>query len=234
MVDTIESFVAKLKAEGVEAGQVSAQKIREDAEAEAKQIVKQARSEAERIVAEANRQAEDRLAKSQTEIKLAVRDAGLRLRETLGEALNVVLAGPVEQQLSRADFLAPLLHDIVVQYAQADRDHAIDIDINVPEDLRKELADWAIGELREASEHRHVPVSLKGELAEAADEDLRSRLQGRHTIDLHGTLRKAGIEYSVGSGGTVEVTVESVTEILRQLIGPRLREMLDEAMKEKG
>ena len=49
------------------------------------------------------------------------------------------------------------------------------------------------------------------------------------TIDLQGTLEAAGFEYTL-SGATVEVTLRSVTESICELVGPRLREIIDKAV----
>ena len=51
VTDTIESFVAKLQKEGVEAGQAEAQKISDQAEEKARQIIAEAEQKAEKIVA---------------------------------------------------------------------------------------------------------------------------------------------------------------------------------------
>ena len=58
MAESIESFVAKLQAEGVQAGKDAAEKIREEARQQAREIVQHARSEADKIIAEARSQAE--------------------------------------------------------------------------------------------------------------------------------------------------------------------------------
>ncbi len=210
MPETIESFVAKLQADGVQAGQDQAEKIKADAQAEADRILEEARQQAEKIKADAQAEADSVLQRSQTDLKLAARDATMKLRDALQRCLQAVLAQSSEQALSDVKFLGQTLHHIISSYAEADIEGDETIRINVPEDTRQKLIDWAIAEIgRERIEHEHGALS----------------------IDLKGTLRQAGFEYNV-TGATVEVTVDSVVEMLSEMVSPRLREVIDEAMNE--
>jgi hypothetical protein len=76
--------------------------------------------------------------------------------------------------------------------------------VNVSPALKEKLGDWAVGALKKAA--------------------------GGGQVNLQATLKQAGFEYSA-AGGTVEVTVESVVETLRELVGAALRERLDAAME---
>jgi len=202
MVESIESFVAKLQNEGVQAGEEAAGKIRDDAQAQAEQIVQDAQAQAAKIIADAQAQAESTQAKSQNELKLAARDATMRLCDTLTQSLRMVLVAPVEAQLGKADFLASLLHEIVMAYARADSEHKSEIKVNVSPEMRKQLTDWAIDELHKAAQDHST------------------------SIDLKDTLAQAGFEYKV-AGGTVDVTVDSVVDTLAELIGPAFRELYE-------
>ena len=104
MAESIESFVAKLQSEGVQAGEEAAAKIRTAAQEQAEQIVQEARQQAEKIITDAQTEAESTWAKSQNELKLAARDAAMRLRDTLTKALRMVLVGPIEEQLGCSRF----------------------------------------------------------------------------------------------------------------------------------
>ncbi len=140
MAETIESFVTKLQEEGVQEGQAAAEKIRDEAQEQARQIVEEANAEAKKVVTDAEEQAKTILEKGQTELRLAARDAALKLRAILSQALQVVLGGPVEAPLVDAKFLTPLLHDIIMQYAQADSGSKRNITINVSPEMQKQLA----------------------------------------------------------------------------------------------
>jgi vacuolar-type H+-ATPase subunit E/Vma4 len=204
MADTIESFVKTLQVEGVQAGEAAAEEIRTEAEQQAQQILKQAQEQAKAIITDAQAQADSQLARYQGELKMAVRDAVLRLHETLSKSLEGVFTCPVEAHLSDTDFLKPLLHEIVTQYARADCEGSGEIQINVGPEMHRQLADWAIGELRQAAQDHTTRLNLKD------------------------TLFEAGFEYQV-SGATVDVTVDSVVATLAELVGPQLRKLLQES-----
>ena len=91
MAESIETFVAKLQNEGVQAGREEADKIIADAKKQAEQIVADAQDQSEKTIANANAEAENILSRGKTELSLAARDAVLRLQETLGKCLQAIL-----------------------------------------------------------------------------------------------------------------------------------------------
>ena len=205
MPETIESFVAKLKSEGVEQGQHEAQQLCDEAQKQADQVVAEGQEQAEKIIADAKAEAENIMSRSRTELELAARDAGLKLRESLQRALEAVLAAPVAEHLNNDNFLQSLLGDIVKQYVQADIKSEGGVKLNISPDLRAKLGDWALTKLRKVA---------KGPNAE---------------VDIQEGLRQGGFEVNI-SGGTIEVTQESVLELMHELVGPNLRELFDKAM----
>jgi len=208
MAETIESFVAKLQEDGVQAGRKEADRLRAEAEKQAERIVAEAKKQAEKILADAEQQAEKALARSRTELELAARDAVLRLQEALGRCLSKILAHDAGELLADREFLGKLLHDIVMAYVEADFAHPDVLKINVPTGMRDKLISWALREIGEETVQRVRP-----------------------SINLKGTLADAGFEYTV-SGSTVEVTRESVVEALMDLAGPGVREVLAKAAEE--
>jgi len=208
MANTIESFVEKLQVEGVQVAEQEAQKIRSQAEQQVEEIIQKANEQAEKIIADAQSQSQTIFEKSQSELQLAVRDTILRLRQILANTLRAVLVKPVEEQLSNHDFLAKLLPEIIMEYVRADCKHHPDIKINVSPQTYNRMAEWAIGELRKSAEEKGASVDLKG------------------------TLAQAGFEYQV-TEGNVEVTVDSVVDTLAELTGPRLREILINAISKE-
>ncbi len=207
MAESIESFITKLQQEGVETGKKEAEKIRSQANRHAETTIAQAKQQAEQIVAEAQNKAAGIMDKSRTDLNLAARDAVLQLRHTLADILKAVLNLTVKENLANQDFLSKLLHDLVIQYAQADIEHRGSMEINVAPELRAKLCQWALNEMTRKA----------GEVGMA--------------IDLKGSLAKAGFEYNV-TGATVEVTIESVTEALAKLVNPALSEIIRKAASE--
>ena len=202
MVDTIESFVAKLQADGVDAGRQEAEKLRADANAESDKIIAAAKADADKILADAKTQADDLLARGKTELSLAARDAVLKLQDALAHGLQAIVAQAVREPMKDAQFVGKLLHEIIMLYVQDLRDNKEVMNINVPESMRTELTDWAMREIGQAT------------------------IDGvRGSVNLQGALAGAGFEFTV-SGATVEATPESVTSTLTDLVGPKLRELL--------
>ena len=207
MGETIESFVAKLQAEGVEAGQQAAEKLLAEAKQQAEKIIQEANKQAERTLTDAKAKADSLLARAKTELDLAARDVVLRLREALEKALEAVLAESLKGKLANADFLARTLHDLVLLYAKADIERTGSMEINVPPELQEALTSWALKEMTKKAEESGM------------------------TIDLKSTLSTRGFEYSV-SGATVEVTLESVIETISEMVSPYLAEVVEQAAAE--
>ena len=208
MSETIESFVAKLQSEGVDAGKQQAEQLLADAQTQADGILADAQKQAAKTGADAQAESQAILDRGRTELKLASRDIVLKLRETLAEGLKAVLAGEVNAQLDDTALIGTMLHEIVVMYAKQLHDNRDVMQINVPEPQREKLRAWALAEIGQQT------------------------VDGvRGVFNLHTTLKEAGFEYTL-AGRTVEVTTESVTTALAALITPALRDLLDEAMKD--
>ncbi len=208
MADTIEAFVAKLQEEGVQTGQAAAEKLQLEAKGKVETIIAEAEEKAATIIAEAENQARNILVRSKTELDLAARDTVGRLRETLSAGLNAILSEAAKSSLSNVDFLGKMLHDVVMLYARADKEHKPTIEVNVPEKMREKLKQWAFDAIAKETAGK-----------------------GKPSINLKGELQKAGFEYEVDAEGTVEVTPASVVETLSKLVTPDLRDVLGKAIE---
>jgi len=209
MPESIESFVKKLQTEGVDAGRQAAEKIKKEAMIEAEKIVADAKSEATAILEKAGSDAEKELARAQTELELAVRDGILKLRESLGRTLSVLLARRLEEKLSEPDYLADIVREVVRTYAKADAELQAPIEINLSEEMRDQLDEGVFNDLS------------------------RVLGEGENHPDLRATFTKAGFEYKIRSA-TVEVSPESVADLLSEMVGPALREIVDRVAGRQG
>lgn len=201
MAETVQSFIETLRANGVEAGRKEAERIRREAEEKAEQIVRDAESKARQIVEEAEREREKTLERTQTDLKLAARDTVAKLRDSLSQAVNRVLAQKVSETFDDETFLKELIRDMALNYAKSDAAGEEAISFNLSQPMQKKLADWIVATLQESSGGDQL------------------------SVELHGTLTSAGFEYKV-SGGTVEVTPESVVEALSQIVTPQLQQLI--------
>lgn len=202
MAESIESFVTKLKTEGIEQGKQEAEQIRAEARKEAEHLVTEARAQAEKIIADANSEAKGIISRGHTELELASRDAVLKLEEALQQALKSVLLGPIEKDLNDESFLKDMIKSIWDKFLSLNTLSYAPVKINVPPDIHKKLADWAVNELRSCYEEASGDFGLKD------------------------NLRQAGFEFTVMHGATIEVTRDSVMEMLMGLVGPRLRDII--------
>ena len=208
MGQTIQAFVDKIRTEGIQAGQKEADDLLAQSNRQAEQIVAQAEKDRDKILADAKTEAANTLARGRTELELAARDATGKLRDALGRAVQAVIAAGAKAKLEDEAFVGQALHEIITQYATNEMESHKTFQINVPEQMRQKLVDWALA---------HIGQTTPG--------------PEHITIDLKGTLAQAGFEYNA-TGATIEVTVDSVVEVLDSLVSPALREILDNAIRE--
>lgn len=204
MPANIESFVKTLESEGVEAGKKAAGKIEAEAKKQAAAIISQAKTEAEGIVAGAQNEAEKMQARMNSSLELATRDAISLLREKLGDQLKILLEVNVEKALNNEEVLSHILREVIPLYAKADAGNTLTAQINISQDLKSRLLEGVIRDLAHSLRNQNIQVN-------------------------HGyTLAKAGFEYKI-EGSTLEVSTESVTALLSEMIDPELQQFLEKA-----
>ncbi len=208
MAHTLQSFVETLRADGVEAGRQAAEKIHDEAQRQAEQMIREAETEARQIVEEAEKQAEMTLERTRTDLELAARDTVARLRDVLSQAINRLLKQAASKTLDNSDFLQELISEVASAYAKSDAMGKHTIELNVPKAMERKLVDWAIASCRHKED--------------------RQRL----SVELHSALSTAGFEYKA-AGGTVEVTPESVVQVLSQIVTPKLQQLVASSQKDQ-
>lgn len=208
MPKNIESFVKTLESEGVDAGKRAAEKIEADAREQAEKIIAEGKATAEQIIAEAKADAEKVKARMNSSLELATRDAIFMLREKLSRQLNTLLKWNVDKALSDEDTLASILREVIPAYAKADAEKELTTEINIPKDLKSKLLDGAVRELINSLKDKNIQVDVRQNMA------------------------KAGFEYKI-EGSTVEVSTESVTALLAEMIDPELQQFLEKAASAK-
>ena len=208
MPTNIESFVKTLESEGVDAGKKAGKKIEAEAKEKADAIIAQANETAEGIIAEAQTEAEKVQARMNSSLELAARDAIYMLREKLTQQLGIMLKLNVEKALKDEDTLAHVLREVIPAYAKAHVGNKLTAQINVSQSLKSRLLESALRELSH---------SLKDKNAQ---------------VDVSHNLAKAGFECKI-EGSTVEVSTESVTALLSEMIDPELQQFLEKAANTK-
>lgn len=204
MPKTIESFVKTLESEGVDAGKRAAAKIEAEAREQAKKIIADGKSEADSIIAQAKAEAEKIQSRMNSSLELATRDAIFMLREKLSQQLNLLLSRNVDRVLAEEQTLANILREVIPAYSKASAEGELTAEIHLPENLDSTLLEGVIGELIQSLKETNIQVDVKNNLA------------------------KAGFEYKI-EGSTVEVSTESVTALLADMIDPELQRFLEKA-----
>lgn len=208
MPTNIESFVKTLESEGVDAGKKAGKKIKAQARATADTIIAEANEAAKKIIADAETEAEKVQSRMNSSLELAARDAIFMLREKLSQQLAIMLKLNVEQALKDEDTLSHVLREVIPAYAKANVGSNLTAEINISEDLKSRLVESTLRELTH---------SLKDQNAQ---------------VNIGHNLTKAGFEFKI-EGSTVEVSTESVTALLADMIDPELQQFLEKAADTK-
>jgi vacuolar-type H+-ATPase subunit E/Vma4 len=206
MVSSIETFVKKLKDEGVQAGRDTAADIMEKANSDAEKLINDAKSEAEKIMEEARREAELLLVQQEQELKLAARDAVLKFQEGLSKSVVAFIKQEADKSFSDERFFTELIRDTVLQYAAKDTSTQGLVTLNVSEESAERLSSWVKNKLATSEKNeRGLDFSLLG------------------------SLKSNGFEYTI-QGEIVEITPESIAEVLGGFVSSKVRVILSKAL----
>ena len=209
MPTNIESFVKTLESEGVDAGRKAAQKIEAEAKEKAEQIIAEAKETENQIIADAQAEAEKVKARMNSSLELATRDAILSLREKLSQQLEIILRLNVEKALNDDETLVHVLRELIPAYTKVDSEKELKTEINISNDLKSRLLVTTLRELAHSLKGQNVQLNVSQNLA------------------------KSGFEYKI-EGSTVEVSTDSVTSLLAEMIDPDLQQFLAKAANSEG
>jgi len=208
MPTNIESFVKTLESEGVDAGKKAAMKIEAEAREKADEINAEAKETANQIISEAQAEAEKIKVRMDSSLELAVRDTIFLLREKLGQLLKTILKLNVETALKDEETLVQVLREVIPAYAKADTGKKLTTEINISDSLNSRLVETSLRELAHSLKDQNVQLEIGYNLA------------------------KEGFEYKI-EGSTVEVSTDSVTSLLAEMIDPGLQQFLEKAANAK-
>jgi len=208
MPTNIESFVKTLESEGVDAGKKAAMKIEAEAKKKADEINAEAKETANQIIAQAQAEAEKIKARMDSSLELAMRDAIFLLREKLSLQLKSILKLNVEKALNDEETLLHVLREVIPAYAKANTENKLTTEVNISNNTKSRLLETSLRELAHSLKDQNVQ------------------------LDINYNLAKEGFEYKI-EGSTVEVSTESVTSLLAEMIDPGLQQFLEKAANAK-
>ena len=144
MQNKLQELTDKLYNEGLSKGKQEGEEILAKAKVQADEIVAKAKAEAAAIVAAANKEAEDLKTKVHGDLKMA---ASQSIAATKKDIETLVVAkmteGEVKKALSSADFVK----EAILAVAKGFSAEATDLEIVLPESLKKDLDGSLAGEI---------------------------------------------------------------------------------------
>ena len=202
----VDELIARLRAEGVEAGDAEQKRLVEEGRAEAARLVSEARAEAKRLIEEAEAQIEAERRAGEEALRLASRDTLLEVASQLRKAFAGRQRHIVAGQLGDGEFLRQLILAVAVQT----REH-------LPEGVELKLGVSGGG-----AEDGEEDVALHGLIGDIAEGLLKEGVE----IELAAGSQSGILIRSEGKDVVVDLREEALAELLVAHLAPRFRAML--------
>ncbi len=212
----VEQLIEKLRDEGVMAGQEKAQDIVSDAQKRAEWIVTEAQQEAQLIREQAISDAEVTRAAAEDALKLATRDALLKLNDTLLGSFSDEVLRVVGEQMVDTQFVQRLILALAGKVREeTGMDEEKQLLIRLPADA------IGIDELKKNPEELKLG-SLTQLAASIAADLLRKGVRFEDTEQLQKGISVQLVDHKM----TVDFSDEAVATLLLQHLQPRFRALL--------
>jgi len=217
----VESLIERLKNEGVEAGQKKSEDLVLNAQKRAEWIIEEAELEAKGVIDNARQEANALKAAGEDALKLARRDAFLKLRDTLLGSFGDEVMRVVGKQMTDQSFTEKLILTLagVVREKTSLDDHK-EIVITLPEDI------MGVEELRKNPEELNQGV-LSHYTASIAANLLRDGVTFNVSDDINAGLTVRLVDEAM----EIDFTDEAVAALLLEHIQPRFRALLQGIVK---
>jgi V/A-type H+/Na+-transporting ATPase subunit E len=145
MENKLQELTDKLYKEGLSKGKEEGEAILADAKAKAEEIIKNAEAQAEAIVKKAGKEAEEYRTKVEGDVKMAAAQSIQATRKDIENLMVGKMTGKqVDSALSSADFVKEIIKAVATKF---NAEEAVDLNVVLPESLRKDLEPFVAGEL---------------------------------------------------------------------------------------
>lgn len=145
MENKLQELTDKLYREGLSKGKEEGEAILAKANEKASAIIEDARQQAESILRKARKEAEDYKTKVEGDVKMA---AVQSIQSTRKDIENLMVGKMTDKQvdsaLSSADFVKEIIKAVATKF---NAEEAVDLNVVLPESLRKDLEPFVAGEL---------------------------------------------------------------------------------------
>ncbi len=217
----VENLIQRLREQGVAAGQERAESIVLDAQKRAEWIIEEAQLEAQQLIDNAKKQSDALRASGEDALKLATRDALLKLRDTLLGSFSQEVKRVVGQKMDQQAFLERLILQLAGQVREQ-------LDLDNKENIRIFLPNTPVG----VDELKNNPDELKaGTLthytAAIAADMLRDGVSIQVSDEVGGGLSVRLEEDDM----VVDFTDETLAALLLEHLQPRFRVLLQGIVK---
>lgn len=209
----VEQLISRLREQGVEEGKAQADALMEQTRLKAEQRLNDARREADSLVRRARDEAEQTKRAGEEAVRLAVRDAMLRLKSEMVEQFADRVRRLVTRELQDGDFLKQLILEVGGRSAPLTGQSA---QLLLPEDaigleqLRRDPEEVKEGNLS------HFVASITKEM-------LRDGLEIGTRDDQSAGIRIQLLDDNV----EIELTDEAIAELLLRHLVPRFRAIME-------
>lgn len=209
----IEELIGRLREQGVEEGKAQADALMEQTRLKAEKRLDDARREADSLVRQAREEAEQTKRAGEEAVRLAVRDAMLRLKSEMVDQFADRVRRLVTRELQDGDFLKELILEVGGRSAPSSGQSA---KLLLPEDaigleqLRRDPEEVKEGNLS------HFVASITKDM-------LRDGLEIGSRDDTSAGIRIQLLDENV----EIELTDEAITELLLRHLVPRFRAIME-------
>ncbi len=217
----VEQLIERLRQEGVEAGEQQAREIIEQAKKQADAIIQQAQSEAEKILNETHQQSRAIRQAVEDALKLATRDAIIKLRDTLLNSFSQEVARTVSQKMEDQELLVRLVIELAgtVRRTMA-LDQRQSLEIHLPETV------MGVEELKQNPEELR-----QGVLSQLTSDIAEKMLRKGVTIKVDPGLDKGVNIRLLEERISIDFTDETISALLLAHLQPRFRALLQGIVK---
>ena len=144
-MDKLQQLTDKLYQEGLSKGRQEGEALLAEAKKQATDIVEEAKTQAEAILAQARKDAADYKTKVESDLKMASAQA---LQATKKDLENMVVSKIADTQVSKALSAPDFIKGIITEVARKfNAEEAADLELVLPESLKKELEPFVKNEL---------------------------------------------------------------------------------------
>ncbi|SHE21951.1 hypothetical protein [methanotrophic endosymbiont of Bathymodiolus puteoserpentis (Logatchev)] len=217
----VESLIERLREQGVSAGQERAENIVLDAQKRAEWIIEEAELEAQQLIVEAKKQSDALRMSGEDALKLATRDALLKLRDTLLGSFSKEVKRVVGQKMEQDAFLERLILQLASKVReQLDLDSQENISIFLPnspvgvDELKNNPEEMKVGTLTHYTASIAADMLRKG-VSIQVSEDIAKGLSVRLEAD----------------DMVIDFTDEMISALLLEHLQPRFRTLLQGIVK---